>query len=77
MPGGSAGDGDVGHLGRHPHEREIDEIPIVRLAQMAREYQPAAFATVFVVEFVRIMQREHAVNEGLYGCALAQLSSFI
>jgi hypothetical protein len=31
---------------------------------MAREYQPAAFATVFVVEFVRIMQREQAVSEG-------------
>src|SRR5262245_4789575 len=54
----------VGYLRAHPdHEREIHEIPIVRLALAAGKLHAAALAVILVVVFMRIMQREDRVRE--------------
>src|SRR5882724_5358018 len=58
-----AGDSHVGDLRRHSDdEGEVDEVPVVRLVLAAWEGQPAAIA--FIVELMRVVQREHRVDEG-------------
>src|SRR6185312_10466185 len=54
---------DVRYLESHAyHEREIHEIPVIRLV-VARKIQPGVLGPMVAVKFVRIVQRKHRIHE--------------
>ena len=58
------GDADIGNLRGHAdHEREVDEVPVIRLGMRvaARKLQAAGLAAA--VEIVRVVQRKGGVNQ--------------
>src|SRR5882757_3527194 len=56
--------GHVRHLRAHAdHEREIHEIPIVRLGLVAGKLHAATLAVILVVILMRVVQREDRVRE--------------
>src|SRR5262245_42460167 len=58
------GDRDVGDLRGHADdEREIDEVPVVRLL-VARKTESSTAGTSLVVKLVRVVKRKDGVHEG-------------